>query len=58
MQPGWSCNELKPQSRRKQFVASALLHVLFLPLIFWIAALVTLITGWQYWDQTRKALAG
>ena len=24
--------------------------------LFWIAALVTLITGWQYWDQTRKAL--
>ena len=25
--------------------------------LFWIAALVTLITGAQYWEQTRKALA-
>ncbi|MBU1374373.1 MAG: CDP-diacylglycerol--glycerol-3-phosphate 3-phosphatidyltransferase [Alphaproteobacteria bacterium] len=25
--------------------------------LFWIAALVTLITGVQYWEQTRKALA-
>jgi CDP-diacylglycerol--glycerol-3-phosphate 3-phosphatidyltransferase len=24
--------------------------------LFWVAALVTLITGWQYWEQTRKAL--
>ena len=26
--------------------------------LFWIAAVVTLITGAQYWNQTRKALAG
>jgi len=26
--------------------------------LFWLAALVTLITGIQYWEQTRKALAG
>jgi CDP-diacylglycerol--glycerol-3-phosphate 3-phosphatidyltransferase len=26
--------------------------------LFWIAALVTLITGGQYWEQTRKALQG
>jgi CDP-diacylglycerol--glycerol-3-phosphate 3-phosphatidyltransferase len=26
--------------------------------LFWIAALVTLITGAQYWEQTRKALGG
>ena len=26
--------------------------------LFWLAALVTLITGAQYWEQTRKALAG
>jgi CDP-diacylglycerol--glycerol-3-phosphate 3-phosphatidyltransferase len=26
--------------------------------LFWVAAVVTLITGWQYWDQTRKALQG
>ncbi|MBL8773930.1 MAG: CDP-diacylglycerol--glycerol-3-phosphate 3-phosphatidyltransferase [Phenylobacterium sp.] len=25
--------------------------------LFWIAALVTLITGIQYWEQTRKALS-
>ena len=27
-------------------------------LLFWVAALVTVITGVQYWEQTRKALAG
>ncbi len=26
-------------------------------MLFWIATLVTLITGVQYWEQTRKALA-
>ncbi|MDB5457000.1 MAG: pgsA [Caulobacter sp.] len=26
--------------------------------LFWIAALVTLITGYQYWEQTRVALKG
>jgi CDP-diacylglycerol--glycerol-3-phosphate 3-phosphatidyltransferase len=26
--------------------------------LFWLAALVTLITGVQYWEQTRKALSG
>jgi CDP-diacylglycerol--glycerol-3-phosphate 3-phosphatidyltransferase len=26
--------------------------------LFWIATVVTLITGAQYWTQTRKALAG
>jgi CDP-diacylglycerol--glycerol-3-phosphate 3-phosphatidyltransferase len=26
--------------------------------LFWLAALVTLITGAQYWEQTRKALQG
>ena len=26
--------------------------------LFWLAALVTVITGAQYWEQTRKALAG
>ena len=26
--------------------------------LFWLAALVTLITGSQYWEQTRKALKG
>jgi CDP-diacylglycerol--glycerol-3-phosphate 3-phosphatidyltransferase len=24
--------------------------------LFWLAALITLITGAQYWEQTRKAL--
>lgn len=26
-------------------------------MLFWIAALVTLVTGIQYWEQTRKALS-
>lgn len=26
--------------------------------LFWLAALITLITGAQYWEQTRKALQG
>jgi CDP-diacylglycerol--glycerol-3-phosphate 3-phosphatidyltransferase len=26
--------------------------------LFWVAAVVTLITGAQYWEQTRKALQG
>jgi CDP-diacylglycerol--glycerol-3-phosphate 3-phosphatidyltransferase len=26
--------------------------------LFWVAAVVTLITGFQYWEQTRKTLAG
>ena len=26
--------------------------------LFWLATLVTLITGAQYWEQTRRALAG
>ncbi|CAN5812580.1 CDP-diacylglycerol--glycerol-3-phosphate 3-phosphatidyltransferase [soil metagenome] len=30
---------------------------LFAHTTLWVAALVTLITGWQYWSQTRKALA-
>ena len=30
---------------------------LFAHTTLWVAALVTLITGWQYWEQTRKALA-
>jgi len=25
--------------------------------LFWLAALITLITGAQYWEQTRKALS-
>lgn len=26
--------------------------------LFWLATVVTLITGFQYWEQTRKTLAG
>jgi CDP-diacylglycerol--glycerol-3-phosphate 3-phosphatidyltransferase len=26
--------------------------------LFWLAAVITLITGAQYWEQTRKALSG
>ena len=32
--------------------------MIFAHTVLWLAALVTLITGWQYWEQTRKALAG
>ncbi len=31
--------------------------MIFAHTVLWLAALVTLITGWQYWDQTRQALA-
>jgi phosphatidylglycerophosphate synthase len=24
--------------------------------LFWLAAVITLVTGVQYWEQTRKAL--
>jgi CDP-diacylglycerol--glycerol-3-phosphate 3-phosphatidyltransferase len=26
--------------------------------LFWLAAVVTIVTGAQYWEQTRKALQG
>jgi TonB family protein len=39
VQPGWNCYELKPPSRTKRFLVSAVLHVLLLPIIFWIAAM-------------------
>jgi CDP-diacylglycerol--glycerol-3-phosphate 3-phosphatidyltransferase len=26
--------------------------------LFWLAAIITLVTGAQYWEQTRKALQG
>ncbi|MDP3173140.1 MAG: CDP-diacylglycerol--glycerol-3-phosphate 3-phosphatidyltransferase [Phenylobacterium sp.] len=31
---------------------------IFAHTLFWLAAVVTLITGAQYWEQTRKALKG
>jgi CDP-diacylglycerol--glycerol-3-phosphate 3-phosphatidyltransferase len=30
---------------------------IFAHLMLWLAAVITLITGFQYWEQTRKALA-
>jgi CDP-diacylglycerol--glycerol-3-phosphate 3-phosphatidyltransferase len=32
--------------------------IIFAHSLFWLATLVTLITGAQYWEQTRKALQG
>jgi len=40
-----------PYEKQEPFALAA--HTLF-----WLAAAVTLVTGAQYWEQTRKALAG
>lgn len=42
-----------PQTPELLGPASLVAHTLF-----WLAAVVTVITGAQYWEQTRKALAG
>ena len=47
----WGAFPLLPQDPAIQGPATILAHSLF-----WLAALVTLITGAQYWEQTRKAL--
>ena len=47
---GWAAFGL-PDDPQVQAPATALAHGLF-----WIAAVVTIITGVQYWEQTRKAL--
>ena len=39
MQPGWNCYELKAPPRWKRFIISALLHAIFLPVVFWVAAM-------------------
>jgi CDP-diacylglycerol--glycerol-3-phosphate 3-phosphatidyltransferase len=47
----WGAFPLLPQDPAVQGPVSIAAHSLF-----WLATLVTLITGAQYWDQTRKAL--
>ena len=47
----WGAFPLLPQDPAIQGPATILAHSLF-----WLAALVTVITGAQYWEQTRKAL--
>jgi CDP-diacylglycerol--glycerol-3-phosphate 3-phosphatidyltransferase len=47
----WGAFPLLPQDPAVQGPVSLAAHSLF-----WLATLVTLITGAQYWDQTRKAL--
>ena len=49
---GWAAFGL-PDDPRVQGPATALAHGLF-----WLAAIVTIVTGAQYWEQTRKALQG
>jgi CDP-diacylglycerol--glycerol-3-phosphate 3-phosphatidyltransferase len=48
----WAAFDL-PADPKIQSPVTALAHGLF-----WLAAVITLITGAQYWEQTRKALAG
>jgi phosphatidylglycerophosphate synthase len=47
----WGTFPLLPQDPRIEGPFTIAAHSLF-----WLAALVTLITGAQYWEQTRKAL--
>ncbi|WP_309603798.1 CDP-diacylglycerol--glycerol-3-phosphate 3-phosphatidyltransferase [Phenylobacterium sp.] len=47
----WGAFPLLPQDPAIQGPATILAHSLF-----WLATLVTLVTGAQYWEQTRKAL--
>ena len=47
----WGAFPFLPTDPRVQGPFTVLAHTLF-----WIATLVTLITGAQYWEQTRKAL--
>src|SRR6185369_4604019 len=48
---GWGAFPLLPQDPGVQGPFAYFAHGLF-----WLAAIVTLITGAQYWEQTRKAL--
>ena len=48
----WGAFPLLPQTPSVQGAFAIAAHSLF-----WLATLVTLITGAQYWEQTRKALA-
>jgi CDP-diacylglycerol--glycerol-3-phosphate 3-phosphatidyltransferase len=47
----WAAFPLLPQDPAIQGPFTVVAHTLF-----WLAALVTLITGAQYWERTRKAL--
>ena len=47
----WAAFPMLPQDPAIQGPATIVAHGLF-----WLATLVTLITGAQYWEQTRKAL--
>jgi CDP-diacylglycerol--glycerol-3-phosphate 3-phosphatidyltransferase len=47
----WGAFPLLPQTPGVQGPVTIAVHTLF-----WLATLVTLITGAQYWEQTRKAL--
>jgi len=47
----WGAFPLLPQNPSVQGPVSVAVHSLF-----WLATIVTLITGAQYWEQTRKAL--
>ena len=48
----WGAFPLLPQDPAVQGPAAIAAHTMF-----WLATLVTLITGAQYWEQTRKALS-
>jgi len=48
----WGAFPLLPQDPGVQGPVAIAAHT-----VFWIATLVTLITGAQYWEQTRKALS-
>ena len=47
----WAAFPMLPQDPAVQGPVTGVAHGLF-----WLAALVTIITGAQYWEQTRKAL--
>ena len=49
----WGAFPFLPQDPAVQGPVTIFAHGLF-----WLAAIVTLITGAQYWEQTRKALQG
>jgi CDP-diacylglycerol---glycerol-3-phosphate 3-phosphatidyltransferase len=49
----WSAFPFLPDNPAVQGPVTFVAHSLF-----WLAALVTIVTGAQYWEQTRKALQG
>ena len=48
MAPPWTASEASPALTWLTLAVHALL---------WVATVITLITGAQYWEQTRKALS-